>query len=319
MKSCENPRVECSIDAQTDPSFIPLDLRETCLTAPETEPRCQLYVHSSMLQCVDELSDKSNWQGGECSSALHCMYYNPEIYWSLSNDSSHQALMYGLAWYNNKMQSNLTEGDFVGNSIYWEFHREEIRTPLTAAVCVDESSSSVTNSPKKVARGRYSTVEALLDHGTLTTEKYVKFVDMIETCASAEPGTLVRPFEIGENPLDLAFHTYGPTQRRFAFKVPDRRPGKNFFKMCERAGVTGAWTEIPETVYVFGAAAQCGDPDCSHSDFTSKMANDVVSRIYFTVITATTVGFGDISPNSTREKMLVVFGSVLSMLLQHLW
>jgi len=66
---------------------------------------------------------------------------------------------------------------------------------------------------------------------------------------------------------------------------------------------------------IIGDVADCSSKDCSSSDFTETMSKDMFDSVYFSMITHSSIGFGDISPTSTRGMMIVSLQCVIIIMI----
>jgi hypothetical protein len=273
------------------------------------------------MDCVSEVIDYNAEGLATCSGNEYCSY-DGSIYWkfnqNIKSDRDWRQIGYAVASYNAEMTnlglsttSTLSPDDFL----FLENGLKTATVPKADVICIEEYWDVAWGPrPLRVARGRTGMIEDILDFGVVADIKEVIFVPFNSTCpAMTEVGVVVRPLETS-NELDLAVWNIKKTTekpiRRFPITIPARQVGRSYFKMCERVGTnvqktTANWDAVGNAVYVFAEAASCGPQDCSLSDFTSKMTNTLGSRVYFTVITFTTVGFGDIAPLSRRAQLIV--------------
>jgi len=316
LQSCTQPDISCPTDPALDSSFSE---RKSNLT------------NGRQKECVSEVINYRNLDQTagylyNCSSHVECSYDGNGIVWLFEDFDEIRdtfAVHYAISLYNDKMLglNFITKEKEYSDFVKLGSALKQAEVPISSVICVEESWDNVLTKPYQIARGRCSEVEQLRDFGIVASVKEVTFVTFGANCPDpSTTGVLVYPYDVtSTNDLEY-WNVQGaknaPAPRRFSITVPDRAVGRSYFSMCERAGwdannTTATWRRVENSVYTFGDEAVCGDYQCDHADFTSKMTNSLVSRAYFSIITFTTVGFGDISPMSRRAQLVVCLTGIL--------
>jgi len=342
LRACVRPEVTCPNSA----SSMPGDVLLTSLTqanlvacvsrlAPtnSSEERtkyanelCGRETHVVQPMCVDDIDDLQYDKRlkQQCRFNYQCSRSGVS-HWHI-NEENMQGLMKSYVYevFNDQLRradelennKPLDEDDFSNLALaLQEIQSRDV--PHATMLCIEQATPPTAIDITHIARARSGYVEDILDFGSIDASKQVAFVAWGGACDNTQPGVTVQPFPI-KSRMDLAFHTYGSTQRRFSITVPSRTIGQSFYHMCERSVGATTYTKVTDAVYVFGEAAGCGSPDCSAADFTSKMDNSFVTRLYFTLVTAATIGYGDISPSSTRGRLAVVMHSMFMLIVSTL-
>jgi len=342
LRACDDPVVECpnvSSSFSSDPTLDQLreQNRKDCearITANGTlteikhfaSYQCQSEYSIVQPMCLDDLDSSGPGQEmQQCRFNVRCSRdSNP--YWMIPQTPESftgTIKKFAFVWFNKVLRDSdelpnnepIQDSDFP-NTDYAIAEITRRRIPPATMLCIEQSTPPNMNLTR-IARGRSGYVEDLLDFGLIKVTKEVAFVPWGQPCDDSLPATTVRPFPVSSD-LDLAYHTYGPSQFRFQTTIPGRTIGQSYYSMCEREVKATSFTKITDAVYVFGEAAGCGSPGCAHSDFTPKMSDSWVSRFYFTIVTASTIGYGDISPASSRGRLAVVMHAIFQMMVQTL-
>jgi len=128
-----------------------------------------------------------------------------------------------------------------------------------------------------------------------------------------------------------AFADFGITDIDSVSQVPMFTPPKSsgvaIFDLCYQLNSTGSWRQLRgptpsdplhvvwDAQLITGDLASCTSKDCSSSDFTETMSRELFDSMYFSMVTHSTIGYGDITPTSTRGMMIVSLQAVLGMLI----
>lgn len=94
--------------------------------------------------------------------------------------------------------------------------------------------------------------------------------------------------------------------------TPDASTKSNFVLCYLNAGT---WAAVPNAWVIIGEMGGCSDPDCSEADFSSGMSSSFFDSFYFSLITQSTIGYGDIIATSSRARLLASLQAVLMMFL----
>eukprot|EP00298_Acanthocystis_sp_HF-20_P017034 c21653_g1_i1.p1 GENE.c21653_g1_i1~~c21653_g1_i1.p1 ORF type:complete len:957 (+),score=322.79 c21653_g1_i1:54-2924(+) len=296
LKGCVNGSVQCPYEVSVDPSL------------QDTTPLVDI-------SCVDDIDNTVFMKSGDkCSSNIRCVDSTP--IWAASRQYDYM-VSYALAKYNQKTSAlhdqPLTQSDFLSNSTIIG----EIRASNSLSTLILCTTQKYNFPTTKISRARKSLIEPLLDFGKIVSPtKQVTFVSVNSPCPDASvQGKTVTPYPIGHNEEDLYYFVYGEKFMKFNYPIPDPDPAVNFFALCERQKSSDAWQKVTDATYVFGYEGTCGSLDCSAADYTSKIGNHPVTKVYFAVITALSIGYGDISPVSMRARMVAILHAMVMILL----
>jgi hypothetical protein len=94
--------------------------------------------------------------------------------------------------------------------------------------------------------------------------------------------------------------------------TPDGGVGN--FRMCWKGPrTTGSWETVPDLWVMVGESGSCGSMDCAGADFSDGLGSHFSDALYYSLITQSTIGYGDILAMSTRARMFTAM-QALSMM-----
>merc|ERR1711971_1186532 len=141
------------------------------------------------------------------------------MHWKISNKAEKDLPIEYLPAHVNadlKLTHDLKKSDFTSDSALAQELRR-ISVPNIVGICSEQDKPEEVKNISKIARGRRSKLETLLDFGAYAPLKEVAFVPVGQKCpAETTNGRMVHPHEIGTSSImDLALYTHGSSQRRF--------------------------------------------------------------------------------------------------------
>jgi len=83
------------------------------------------------------------------------------------------------------------------------------------------------------------------------------------------------------------------------------------FRLCYQRNEV--WRMVNNSYVVVGDQATCSDPDCTDADFTDGLGYHLSDAIYYSLITQSTIGYGDILAISDRARMMTAMQALIMM------
>lgn len=98
--------------------------------------------------------------------------------------------------------------------------------------------------------------------------------------------------------------------------TPDGGVGN--FRMCYftadgDASGKGSWKAVPNSWVIVGETGSCGAMNCDGADFSDGMGAHFSDALYYSLITQSTIGYGDILAMSTRARMMTAMQALVMM------
>lgn len=116
------------------------------------------------------------------------------------------------------------------------------------------------------------------------------------------------PHTVGVSVYDLCYRQ-GSTVKVMNASAAEAVEGSNA-PWTRLADPDGKWS----AVVMVGQKAACTGLDCSKADLTDNVSNQFLDSLYFSLVTHSTIGYGDFSPTSNRGYMLIIMHALLMII-----